>query len=140
MIKNKYIQVILLIVYFLVSNKNLHETLFVDIGHNSMFKLLFFLSVTVFFFFSFLTFVSIKNTYVRVFTGLVFLISSFASQFFFDISGNIININDIEIAILNKSSFYDLVINYRKDFFLNLSIFFFWFFFTCKWNQRFKIF
>ena len=128
MIKNKYIQVILLIVYFLVSNKNLHETLFVDIGHNSMFKLLFFLSVTVFFFFSFLTFVSIKNTYVRVFTGLVFLISSFASQFFFDISGNIININDIEIAILNKSSFYDLVINYRKDFFLNLSIFFFGFF------------
>ena len=50
MIKNKYIQVILLIVYFLVSNKNLHETLFVDIGHNSMIKLLFFLSVTVFFF------------------------------------------------------------------------------------------
>ena len=128
MIKNKYIQVILLIVYFLVSNKNLHETLFVDIGHNSMIKLLFFLSVTVFFFFSFLTFVSLKNTYIRVFTGLVFLVSSFASQFFFDISGNIININDIEIALLNKSSFYDLVINYRNDFFLNLSIFFFGFF------------
>ena len=140
MIKNKYILVILLTVYLFVSNKNLHETLFIDIGHNSIIKLLFFLFVTVLFFFSFFIFVSLKNTYIRVFTCLIFLTSSFASQFFFDISGNIININDIEIAILNRSSFNDLVINYRKDFFLNLSIFIFGFFFSCKWDQRFQIF
>ncbi|MFL2678941.1 MAG: sulfatase-like hydrolase/transferase [Alphaproteobacteria bacterium] len=127
MIKNKYILVVLLIVYFLLSNKNLYDTLFVDIGHNSIIKLLFFLFVTVIFFLSFFIFFLIKNTYIRVSTGLIFLISSFASQFFYDISGNIININDIEIAILNKSSIYDLVINYRKDFFLNFSIFIFGF-------------
>ena len=140
MLKNKYILVVLLIVYFFVSNKNLHETLFIDIGHNSIIKLLFFLSVTVLFFLSFLIFASLKNTYIRVSTGLIFLTSSFASQFFFDISGNIININDIEIAILNKGSFYDLVINYRKDFFLNLSIFFFGFFLIVNGIRGFKFF
>ena len=138
MIKNRYILVILLTVYFFVSNKNLHETLFIDIGHNSIIKLLFFLFVTVLFFFSFFIFVSLKNTYIRVFTCLIFLTSSFASQFFFDISGNIININDIEIAILNKSSFNDLVINYRKDFFLNLSIFIFGFFLVVNGIKGFK--
>ena len=127
MIKNKYILVVLLIIYFLLSNKNLYETLFVDIGHNSTIKHLFFLIVTVIFFFSYFIFFSIKNIYIRVSVGLIFLISSFASQFFFDISGNIININDIEIAILNKSSLDDLIINYRKEFFLNISIFIFGF-------------
>ena len=140
MIKNKYSLAILLIVYFFVSNKNLHETLFIDIGHNSIIKLLFFLSVTVLFFFSFLIFVSLKNTFVRVFTGLIFLTSSFASQFFFDISGNIININDIEISILNKSSFYDLIKNYRKEFFFNLSIFIFGFFLVANGIRGFKFF
>ena len=81
---------------------------------------------------------SLKNTYIRVFTCLIFLTSSFASQFFFDISGNIININDIEIAILNRSSFNDLVINYRKDFFLNLSIFIFGFFLVVNGIKGFK--
>ena len=138
MIKNKYILVILLTVYFFVSNKNLHETIFIDIGHNSIIKLLFFLSATVLFFFFFFIFVSLKNTYIRVFTSLIFLTSSFASQFFFDISGNIININDIEIAILNKSSFNDLVINYRKDFLFNLSIFIFGFFLVINGIRGFK--
>ena len=79
------------------------------------------------FFFFYYAFFSIKNIFIRVSFGLVFLISSFISQFFYDISGNIININDIEIAILNKSSWTDLIVNYKNEVIVNFFIFVFGF-------------
>ena len=78
-------------------------------------------------FFFYFVFFSIKNISIRVSFGLVFLISSFISQFFYDISGNIININDIEIAILNKSSWTDLIVNYKNEVLVNFFIFVFGF-------------
>ena len=78
-------------------------------------------------FFFYFVFFSIKNISVRVSLGLVFLISSFISQFFYDISGNIININDIEIAILNKSSWVNLILSYKNEVLINFFIFVFGF-------------
>ncbi len=125
--KIKHIPIFLFIIYFLLSNRNLLDTLLIDIGHNSILKLIFFSLVTILFFFIYFLFFLIRNTYVRVSFGFFFLTSAFVSQFFFDISGNIININDIEIALLNKGSFIDLVLNYKKKFLINFMIFLFGF-------------
>ena len=120
--KIKHIPIFLFIIYFLLSNRNLLDTLLIDIGHNSILKLIFFSLVTILFFFIYFLFFLIRNTYVRVSFGFFFLTSAFVSQFFFDISGNVININDIEIALLNKGSFIDLVLNYKKKFLIELMI------------------
>ena len=124
---SKYTPLLLIFVYFIISNRNLFQVLFIDIGHNSFSKLIFFSCVSSIFFFLYFVFFSIKNIFIRVSFGLVFLISSFISQFFYDISGNIININDIEIAILNKSSWTDLIVNYRNEVIVNFFIFVFGF-------------
>ena len=121
----KYIPVPLILIYFILSNRHLFQSLFIDIGHNSLFKLIFFLCITLIFLFFYFVFFSIRKNSLRICFGLVFLISSFISQFFYDISGNIININDVEIAILNKSSWLDLIVNYKNEFLVNFFIFIF---------------
>ncbi len=124
---SKYTPLLLIFVYLILSNRNLFQVLFIDIGHNSLSKLFFFSCVSLIFFFFYFVFFSIKNISVRVSLGLVFLISSFISQFFYDISGNIININDIEIAILNKSSWVNLILSYKNEVLINFFIFVFGF-------------
>ena len=121
----KYTPVLLIFIYFILSNRHLFQSLFIDIGHNSLFKLIFFLCITLIFLFFYFVFFSIRKNSLRICFGLVFLISSFISQFFYDISGNIININDVEIAILNKSSWLDLIVNYKNEFLVNFFIFIF---------------
>lgn len=109
-------------IYIFLSNKNLYQTLSIDIAHNSLPKLIFYALVSVVFFYLFYCFISIRSFLIRITLCLLFLISSFVSQTFYDISGNIININDLEIALLNLYSFENFFYQYQNELIYNFLI------------------
>ena len=53
---SKYTPLLLIFVYLILSNRNLFQVLFIDIGHNSLSKLFFFSCVSLIFFFFILYF------------------------------------------------------------------------------------
>ncbi len=109
-------------IYLILSNKNLFNTLSINIAHNSLPKLIFYSLVSVIFFFLFYCFLSIKSLWKRISLCSLFLISSFIAQTFSDISGNTININDIEIALININSWANFLNQYKNDLISNLLI------------------
>ena len=114
--------VFLFLLYLYLSNKDLAHILFVDIGHNSKFKLMVFFCATVLSFIFIYFLFQIKNLKLRLIICLPLVLSSFISETFYDISGNTINIDDIEIAILNTESWLDFAFEFKDNILPNAII------------------
>ncbi len=114
-----------ILIYLFVTNKNLYEILLIDIAHNSFLKFFFFLCISITFFIIFYSLLAIKSRIIRFSIFSLFFFSSFISQTFYDISGNTININDLEIAKLNFSLYGGFYVEYKKVIIKNFIIFLF---------------
>lgn len=124
------------IIYLILSNKNLFETLSIDIAHNSFLKFTFYSSLSILFFLIFYNLLSIKSFLIRITICFLLISSSFIAQTFHDISGNIININDIEIAIINLNSSNDFFIEYKDLIIKNFFIFLLGLFIVCNCQNK----
>ncbi|MAI76492.1 MAG: hypothetical protein CMM90_04850 [Rickettsiales bacterium] len=119
---NFFFFLFLFFIYIILSNKNIYNTLFVDIAHNDSKKFYFYFVINILFFVSFFLCLLLKNSIIKFILCISFLFSSFVSQVFNDISGNIININDIEIALINLDSLGNFVQEYSSTILPNFFI------------------
>lgn len=128
MIKRKIsenMKIFFLVLYLLISNQNLFNIIFINIGHNDFFKMSFYLIASITFFLIFIYFSFIQNYMIRGLFCIPLLISSFFSELYFSISNQIINIDVIEIALISKGSFLNFYNYYKIEIFDNLTYFFF---------------
>ena len=109
--------------YLILSNNKLYSSIFIDIGHNSFLKSVFYFLSSLIFFYLFFLFLSIKERYLRFLICILFLISSFFSQIYSDVSGNIINIDNIEIMMINTDSNLDFFYQFKDHVIKNFFIF-----------------
>ncbi len=109
--------------YLILSNNKLYSSIFIDIGHNSFLKSVFYFLSSLIFFYLFFLFLSIKKRYLRFLICILFLISSFFSQIYSDVSGNIINIDNIEIMMINTDSNLDFFYQFKDHVIKNFFIF-----------------
>ena len=111
---SKIVIICLFLSYIILSNNNFYDTLFIDIAHNDLNKFYFYFLINILFFIFFFLCLLLKNSIIKFFFCISFLFSAFVGQVFQDISGNIININDIEIALLNLNSLGDFIQEYSS--------------------------
>lgn len=116
-------KVILVTTYLILSNQNLLNTLFIDIGHNSKAKMLFYLLASVIFSIFFFYFSFQKKIIYRAILCIPLITSSFFSQLYYEITNQIINIDVIEIALISKGSYVNFVNQYLNEIVVNLVYF-----------------
>ena len=114
---------LLVLIYLILSNQNIYQTLFIDIGHNSTGKMFFYILASMIFFIFFFYASFNKNTIYRIILCLPFLISSFFSQLYYQITNQIINIDVIEIALISKGSYINFINQYSNEIIINLIYF-----------------
>ncbi|MDC3091403.1 sulfatase-like hydrolase/transferase [Rickettsiales bacterium] len=116
-------KVILVTTYLVLSNQNLLNTLFVDIGHNSKAKMLFYMLASIIFSFFFFYCSFQKKIIYRTVLCIPLITSSFFSQLYYEITNQTINIDVIEIALISKASYVNFINQYLDEILINLVYF-----------------
>ena len=114
---------LLILLYLILSNQNLYKTLLIDIGHNSISKMLFYILASMIFFIFFFYASFNKKIIYRIILCSPFLISSFFSQLYYQITNQVINIDVIEIALISKGSYTNFINQYSNEIIINLIYF-----------------
>ena len=117
---NAMIKSLLICLYLLASNVLLYDVVFVQVGHNSTVKMLFFVTYFVLFsiFFTYCSFFSNRSIKVLCFAPLI--ISGITGQYYWIITGQPISIDAIDVALVAHESAIDLLREHFKPLLMSI--------------------